>query len=76
MTELIMARGLPGSGKTTWAKGQVEKSGGRYKRVNRDDLRAMLDAGQWSKQNERMVREVRDHLTAGGPAAGIQRDRG
>lgn len=36
MTKLIITRGLPGSGKTTWARQQPAW------RVNRDDLRAML----------------------------------
>lgn len=37
MATLIVTRGLPGSGKTTWARDQ---SG--YFRVNRDDIRKML----------------------------------
>jgi predicted kinase len=35
--EMIMTRGLPASGKTTWAKKQKG-----YIRINRDDIRAML----------------------------------
>ncbi|WP_422646953.1 AAA family ATPase [Actinoalloteichus caeruleus] len=42
VTALIATRGLPGSGKTTWAKRYVAKSGDRAVRVNRDDLRVML----------------------------------
>lgn len=60
MPKLIMTKGLPASGKTTWAKTLVDK--GNAKRVNKDDLRAMLDNGKWSKQNESFVLEVRDHL--------------
>jgi predicted kinase len=37
MTTLTITRGLPGSGKTTWARQQVGAV-----RVNRDDLRRML----------------------------------
>lgn len=60
MSKLIMCRGLPASGKSTWAKAQVASSNGRIKRVNRDDLRAMLDCSEWSKSNEKFVVRVRD----------------
>jgi predicted kinase len=40
MTTLTITRGLPGSGKTTWAR----KQRGAV-RVNRDDLRRMLHGG-------------------------------
>ena len=36
--KLIMTLGLPASGKSTWAKELVAKSGGQIKRVNKDDL--------------------------------------
>ena len=62
MADVILTRGLPASGKSTWAKMQVDAHPGQYKRVNKDDLRAMLDNGQWSKQNEKMVLEVRDFI--------------
>ena len=57
-----MLKGLPGSGKSYWAKEQVEKSNGKIKRVNKDDLRAMIDAGKWSKENEEAILAVRDIL--------------
>jgi predicted kinase len=41
MPTLTITRGLPGSGKTTWAKQQP-----RSVRVNRDDLRVMLHGGR------------------------------
>jgi hypothetical protein len=40
-----LTRGLPASGKTTRALELVADSGGRMRRVNLDDLRAMLDPG-------------------------------
>lgn len=58
--KLIMTKGLPGSGKSTWAKEQLKKGG--YKRVNKDDLRRMLDDGKWSGKNEDFVLEVRDSI--------------
>ena len=45
MSELVITRGLPASGKTTWARAWVGAAGGASRvRVNRDDLRAMLYA--------------------------------
>lgn len=41
-----------------------------YKRINRDDLRAMLDASHYSKGNEKFVRNVRDYLIRESLAAG------
>lgn len=39
VNKLIITRGAPGSGKTTWAKGWVAESEGTRARVNRDDVR-------------------------------------
>lgn len=55
-------RGLPGSGKSTWAKQQVDANPGRYKRISKDDLRAMLDNSLWSKANEKFILKTRDAL--------------
>jgi predicted kinase len=60
--KLIMARGLPGSGKTTWAKELLANEPGKWKRINKDDLRAMLDNSAWSKKNEKFVVQTRDFL--------------
>jgi len=59
-SKLIMTKGLPGSGKSTWAKQMVEESG--FKRVNKDDLRAMIDGGKWSKANEKFILNIRDRI--------------
>lgn len=58
--KLTMTKGLPASGKSTWAKREVDRSNGKIKRVNKDDLRAMVDAGIWSKQNEKQILEIRN----------------
>lgn len=63
MAELIMLRGLPGSGKSTWAKEYIEsKPPGSVVRVNKDDLRAMMSNGKYVKSLERLVISVRDAL--------------
>jgi predicted kinase len=62
MATVTICKGLPASGKSTWAKEQVSKRAGEVKRVNKDDLRAMLDLGHWTKGNEKFVERLRDHI--------------
>lgn len=62
MKKVILTKGLPASGKTTWAKSVVDKYPNQYKRVNKDDLRAMLDTGNHSSDREKFVLKVRDQL--------------
>ncbi len=60
MQKILFLKGLPASGKSSYAKELLKKEPGIWKRVNKDDLRAMLDNGKWSKQNETFLLEVRD----------------
>lgn len=62
MKKVILTKGLPASGKSTWAKQQLLENPGHFKRICKDDLRAMLDASKWSKHNEQFVLKVRDSL--------------
>lgn len=68
MSKVLFMKGLPASGKSTYAKELVAKGG--WKRVNKDDLRAMLDNSEWSKANEKLVKEVRDLIIVETLAAG------
>lgn len=68
--QVIVTRGLPASGKSTWAKTQLAEHPGQFKRINKDDLRAMLDGGKWSKGNEKFVLAVRDRLILEALSAG------
>ncbi len=64
MKQLIMLRGLPASGKSTWAKAVVESHPNQYKRVNKDEIRDMIDNGFWSRDTEKFVLRVRDSIIA------------
>src|SRR5258707_7695188 len=47
-TTLVITRGLPGSGKTTWASSWItERVPGARARINRDDLRHTLFGLYW-----------------------------
>ena len=59
--KIIMTKGLPGCGKTTWAKEYQGKNPNTI-RVNKDDLRSMLHNGVHSKGREKFVIELRDHI--------------
>lgn len=60
--KIILTRGLPASGKTSWSKEVVKNSNGKAKRVNKDLLREMVDSGIWSKSNEQQILAARDAL--------------
>ncbi|MEB3309671.1 MAG: AAA family ATPase [Snowella sp.] len=62
MKKVIMTKGLPGSGKSTWAKALIDKNPNQYKRINKDDLRAMLDNSKHSKDAENFVLKVRNQI--------------
>lgn len=63
MKKIILLKGLPASGKSTWAKEEVIKWNWNIKRINKDDLRAMLDNNKWTKWNEKIVLWTRDLIT-------------
>ena len=62
MLKVIIYKGLPGSGKSTDAKRILAENPNSYKRINKDDLRAMLDDGKHSDDSEKFVLQVRDML--------------
>jgi predicted kinase/uncharacterized HAD superfamily protein len=59
--QVILTKGLPASGKSTWAKAHIKNNSG-WKRINKDLLREMLDDSKWSKENEKFILTARDHL--------------
>lgn len=70
MKQVIILKGLQGSGKSTWAREQLATYPGRSKRISKDDLRAMLDDGKWSQANEQFILQVRDTLVLAALDAG------
>jgi predicted kinase len=62
--KIILTRGLPASGKSTWSMEFVKNSNGKAKRVNKDLLREMIDAGVYSKPNEQQILAARDALVS------------
>ncbi len=61
MRTILILRGLPGSGKTTYAN-EFIKNEPSFKRVNKDHIRLMLDNGLYTKQNEKVVVSVQEDL--------------
>lgn len=60
MKLLTMLKGLPASGKTTFARKRVLENDG-WVRVNKDDIRSMLGC-KWSKNIELLVLGIRDSI--------------
>jgi predicted kinase len=58
---ITLTYGLPASGKSTWAKEQVENSNGKIVRVNMDDIRAMLGL-PYSKDAEALALDIQDQM--------------
>lgn len=55
-----MLKGLPASGKSTHAKELIKNNG--YKRVNKDELRRMIDDGQYSPDKEFLIKDIQDRI--------------
>lgn len=70
----MLTRGLPGSGKTTWASRLVAVKNGTWARVNRDETRAMLFLGEThglTVEEEQQVTAVQEAQVRGLLQAGI-----
>lgn len=65
--KILMLKGLPGSGKSTFAK-QLVEGDGNWVRINKDDIRAMI--GGYTVKKEKLVLEFRDVLIATSLALG------
>lgn len=57
--KILMLKGLPASGKSTYAKQLVGSEPNKWKRVNRDSLRTMF-AEEFNDRNEKFILQLRD----------------
>jgi predicted kinase len=62
MRTIIVCKGIVASGKTTWALEQLKRYPDKYKRINRDDLRAMLDRGRYNIDNEKFIYSIKKYI--------------
>jgi len=63
MTQLIICRGLPASGKTTFARTWVAEDPAARARVNKDDLRRLLHDGVYlGRETENTINMIRDNM--------------
>jgi predicted kinase len=62
MIKVEMLVGIPGSGKSTYAKQIIAKDPSNWVRVNNDDLRAMMNGSVWSQDYEKMITDARNYL--------------
>lgn len=58
--KLLMLKGLPASGKSTYAKTLTD-----FVEVNKDDIRAEILDGKWNPKKEKLVLKVRDERIIG-----------
>jgi hypothetical protein len=62
MKTILILRGLPASGKSTFARKLIDENNGAWKRLNKDEIRAMLDNSHHSSSNEKFVERMRDFM--------------
>lgn len=62
MQKIEILVGIPGSGKSTYCKQIMDKNPGLWKRINNDCLREMVDFGKWSKDDENIISDLRNHM--------------
>ena len=59
MNKLIICRGIPASGKSTWAKQWVLEDPEHRVRINQDDIRLMLGK-YWVPSREKLVQHIQE----------------
>lgn len=62
MKKVLILKGLPASGKSTFARKLLDENKGAWKRLNKDEIRLMLDNSHHTTENEKFVEKVRDMM--------------
>jgi predicted kinase len=62
MIKVLVLRGIPGSGKSTWARAEIAKDPLNWVRVNNDDIRESLNGSVYSKDYENIIKSVRTYI--------------
>ena len=62
MLKVIICVGIIASGKSTWAKAEVSKAPTKTVRVNKDDLRNMMNNYTFSDENEKIILSIRNYI--------------
>ncbi len=62
MIKVFLYVGIPGSGKSTAARAEINKDPENWARVNNDDIRAMLNDSNWSTNYEKFITDTRNML--------------
>lgn len=69
--KIILTRGAPASGKSTWAKQEISRDPLNWLRINNDDLRATFNGSVFSGDYEKLIRETRNFLIKEGIRRGL-----
>jgi|SRR5579859_418706 len=62
MLKILVLKGAPASGKSSYCRELMRKEPGQWKRVNNDALREALDFGIFSSENEKVIKNTRNFL--------------
>lgn len=58
MQYVLIFKGIPASGKSTEAELMIRREPNRWKRINKDSMRNLFDAGIYSQENESLIRDI------------------
>ena len=62
MQKILVLKGIPSCGKSTFCREIMTKEPGTWRRINNDMLREACDFGAYSSKNEETIRRMREFL--------------